>query len=69
MHHSFARAVITARVADAERRRLGSNLTHAHHLHRKAARAAARAHRLSRLAAQAERRVTPAARTAHTTTG
>jgi hypothetical protein len=67
MHDSFARAMITARVADAEQRRLGNRLAHAHHLRNKAARAAVRAQRLSRLAAQAERRATPAARTARTT--
>jgi hypothetical protein len=67
MHDSFARAMITARVADAEQRRLGNHLAHIHHLRRKAARAAVRAQRLSRIAAQAERRASPAARTARTT--
>ena len=60
----MTRAVIAARLEDADQRRVGRRLVRSQRMNRKAARAAARAQRLSQLAAQAERRV----RVAHTRT-
>jgi len=64
LHDSMTRAVIAARLEDADQRRVGRRLVRSQRMNRKAARAAARAQRLSQLAAQAERRV----RVAHTRT-
>jgi hypothetical protein len=57
LQDSVARAVLTARLEEAEERRLGRRLARAQRMSRKADRAAARAQRLSQRAAQEERRV------------
>jgi hypothetical protein len=61
VHHSFAQALIAARLDDAEQRRMGHRMVRAERMSRKAARAAVRARQVSRMAMQAERR----ARVAH----
>lgn len=57
MHDNFAHALIAARVADTEQRRVGQRVVRARRLSRKAAKASERAQRLSRQAAQARRQV------------
>ncbi|MGC4108988.1 MAG: hypothetical protein QM747_00835 [Nocardioides sp.] len=56
MHHSYAHAVIVARLEEAEQARAGQRLISVRHRRRQAARAAALAQHARRLAERAEHR-------------